>query len=143
MKSSKRTRATACLLLFLLAVPGCSRGGPQRAEVRGTVTFEQTPIESGSIAFVPIDGTQGPTAGGTIAGGAYRIARNEGPVVGRYRVEIRGVRKTGRRVASGEELDEPGELVDEVEMFVPPEYNSRSTLTADIHAGRNEVDFDL
>jgi hypothetical protein len=129
--------------LFLLTMAvGCGDEG-SRAEVHGTVTFEKQPVESGSIAFIPIDGTQGPATGGPIEGGAYRLARRDGPVIGPHRVEIRATRKTGQQILAGPGAENPSAMVDVVEMHVPAKYNSQSTLTAKIQAGVNKFDFDL
>ncbi len=131
------------LILPLATAFGCGGSGPPRGEVQGTVTFNGTPLESGSIAFTPIEGTKGPSTGGRISDGAYHIPENEGPVVGQHCVEIRATRPTGEQVKAGEGADDPEAMVDQVEMFIPAEYNSQSTLTAEIQAGTNELDFDL
>jgi hypothetical protein len=143
MNNRFRRRLALPLLLALQAIAGCGDAGPERAEVLGKVTFEGTPVASGSIAFIPAPGTTGPSVGGAINDGAYRIARSQGPVLGSYRVEIRATRKTGRQVAAGEGADDPAAMVDEVEMFIPEKYHSQSTLTADIQSGVNEFDFQL
>ena len=140
-------RFRSCLalpfLLALSAAAGCGDAGPERAEVLGKVTFEGTPVESGSIAFIPAQGTTGPSVGGGISGGAYRIARSDGPCLGPHRVEIRATRKTGRQVPAGEGASDPAAMIDEIEMFIPEKYHSKSTLTANIQSGTNECDFEL
>ncbi|NLF71749.1 MAG: hypothetical protein GX575_22185 [Candidatus Anammoximicrobium sp.] len=130
-------------LLTLCTAAGCGDAGHERAEVLGKVTFDGAPVESGSIALIPAQGTIGPSVGGAISGGAYRIARSEGPCLGPHRVEIRATRQTGRQVAAGEGASDPNAMIDEVEMFIPEKYHSNSTLTADIKAGVNEFNFDL
>lgn len=114
-----------------------------RAEVHGKVYFGGVPVESGSIAFVPVEGTLGPSVGGAIQGGEYRIPRNQGPLSGPYRVMILGTRKTGRKVREGEGSADFNALVDEVEMFIPQKYNIESSLKVDVKPGNNELDFEL
>ena len=131
------------LMLLLSTANGCGETGPDRAEVQGKVTFDGTLVESGTIGFVPIEGAVGPVTGGAISGGAYHLAESEGPVIGPHRVEIRATRKTGQQVKAGEGADDPDAMVDEIEMFIPANYNSQSTLTADVQPGANEFNFDL
>ncbi|TWU20081.1 hypothetical protein Pla52o_45950 [Novipirellula galeiformis] len=139
----------SCLVSLLLApllvvTIGCGGGdGLNRAEVRGKVSFEGAPVESGSIAFIPVEGTQAPSTGGAINQGEYHLARAVGPVVGEYRVEIRATRKTGRQVAAGEVARDPTAMIDEIEAFIPEKYNNRSDLTAEIQPDKNEIHFDL
>ena len=134
---------TLFLMLLLSLSLGCGASGPERTEVQGTVSFDGTPVESGSIAFIPSEGTVGPSTGGSIIAGTYHLASGEGPVIGPHRVEIRAMRNTGQQVKAGEGADDPEALVDDIEMFSPATFNSQSTLTADIQSGTNELDFDL
>lgn len=68
--------------LVLLTAVGC--GGPP--SVSGVVTYEDKPIEKGSISFSPADG-HGTPVGGMIRDGEYRI---ENAVTGKQRVAISG-----------------------------------------------------
>ncbi len=43
----------------------------------------------------------------------------------------------------GEGGEDFNALVDEVEMFIPRKYNVESSLTVEIEAGTNELNFDL
>jgi hypothetical protein len=63
-------------------------------------------------------------------------------VVGKNRVEIKGFRKTGRKMPDPMAFGTKT-LTDEIIQIVPPEYNSQSTLTREIKAGSNTLDFDL
>lgn len=130
-----------CSAIFLV---GCGDNGPtlNRAQVSGDVTVNGDPLEKGSIAFLPADGTQGPSVGGTIQEGHYLIPMEEGPVVGTYRVKIRATRKTGRTIEAGPPAP-PGTMVEEIEAFIPAKYNTKSALTAEIQPEANEVNYDL
>jgi hypothetical protein len=124
-------------LLLLPATFGC--GGPEnRAEVRGTVRLNGELLATGSISFVPAEGVNGPASGGLIADGKYRVARAMGVAVGKNRVSIRSVAKTGRKVAGLK-----GDSEDERRQVIPAKYNERTELICTIHPGSNEVDFDL
>ena len=65
-----------CLLLLV----GC--GGDRRQPLEGTVTLDGQPLGEGSISFVPLPGTAGPTAGANIAAGRFSIAADQGTFTG-------------------------------------------------------------
>ena len=106
--------AHAAGLIVALSLFGCDGDGLQRATVRGTVTVDGQPLQSGSIALLPQPGTKGPSVGGAIESGSYVLAGDSGPVRGSYRVEIRATRKTGRQVRNTMRPP-PDNLVDEIE----------------------------
>ena len=144
-----RVRFPIAALLLLTALFGCGGGasGPPRATVKGNVTFDGAPVEDGSIVFLPATGTKGPASGGTIRNGAYEIAKDAGPVPGKYRVEIRASRTTGTNVIKGAggatEGPSAGGEVTSVKMYIPKQYNAESKLVADIVADANTQDFPL
>lgn len=123
-------------LALLLTLVGCS-DGPRRAAVSGTVSVKGTPLERGVINFLPAAGSRGPGAGGPITDGHYSLEDANGAVLGPCRVEIRGFRKTGRKIAP------MGNPMDEEIQVVPIEFNDRSTLVREIKPGENILDFDL
>jgi hypothetical protein len=125
----------ALILVALLAV-GCSNG-PRRAAVSGTVRVDGKPLERGVINFLPVDGNRGPGAGGVIKDGAFDVKAADGPVVGNNRVEIRGFRKTGRKITVQRET------IDEEIQVVPAEFNDQSKLVREIHERENTLEFDL
>ena len=139
MRNRLQSRSVVLLCLAVAFVVGCT-GGSKRAAVKGRVTVDGQPVENGSISFVPADGTQGPSAGGVITAGEYDIAKADGPLIGPHRVRIIATRKTGRQVQA---FSGVGPMVDEEEMFIPPRYNTATTLTAEIVPKRNEIDFEL
>src|SRR5262245_44741406 len=85
------------VLLCLAFLPGC--GGTGQVEVEGTVTYDGQPVKAGAIAFVPAD-NQGLSSGGTILDGKYHIPASVGPKTGKYRVEIRWAKPTGKKFKS-------------------------------------------
>jgi hypothetical protein len=132
-------RIYARILVVVVLLAGCARGGPERASVSGRVYVDGQPLETGSINFVRADGT-GPTAGSAIEGGEFRVERSKGPLVGTNRVEIRGNRKSGRKVPNPMS---PKDMMDELVEAIPAEFNSKSTLTWEIQSGHNTRDFEV
>lgn len=127
------------LLPLLWACAGCGDG---RVTVRGEVTFDGQPVEKGVIAFEPADGA-GPMAGGEIRDGKYVLSGDSAVTPGEKIVRITGVRKTGRKVEAGPP-EPPGTMVEELERYIPRQYNSQTTLTCEVTAdGRNQHDFVL
>lgn len=121
---------------------GCSGKdtGPDRATISGSVTFNEQPLEKGTIEFIPTGNTNGPSSGGAIKDGKYDISE-KGPAPGSYKVLIRAIRKTGKLVDAGPQTG--GAKVEETEQYIPPQYNSKSTLKVNIKSGSNNQDFDL
>ena len=88
-------RLTCCALLVL-----CSGCGPTRTTegVRGEVSFDGRPLETGTIDFIPVEGTAGGSARSVIANGRYEVAAEHGLLAnGTYQVRVIGLRKTGRK----------------------------------------------
>jgi hypothetical protein len=108
--------------------------------VTGTVRLDNEPLSTGSIAWIPIEGTPGPGGGGAInKEGKYEIKRGLRP--GRYRVEIRSSRTLPRKVLNP---TVPSELVDEEVSVIPEQYNgTKSSLVREVGPGSNVLNFDL
>lgn len=145
---SRELVTTLTVWLLIVSACGCGRPpGPERAEIKGTVTLDGEPLEQGGLQLFPAEGTQGPTAGSQIVNGKYHVAREKGPVLGTYRVVITSVRKTGKKVPLGPESlsphAPPTAMVDDVEQYIPARYNKQSELRAEIESGTNEVNFQL
>src|SRR5262245_54352242 len=86
--------------LLALASAGCSRGnysGARRFPLTGKVTFDGQPVDWGSISFLPESGGTQRVAGGLIENGAYAVSEEQGANAGRHRVEIRWLKKTGKK----------------------------------------------
>src|SRR6266446_4970450 len=105
-----------CSAFFCLVLAGC--GSDNRGAVSGKVTLDGQPLKKASIAFIPMEGTQSPSSGGTIENGTYAIERAKGPMAGSYRVEIRAPTATGKKILAGSPAP-PGTMVDEVKEAVP------------------------
>jgi hypothetical protein len=107
--------------------------------VTGTVRLDNELLTTGSIAWIPIEGTPGPGGGGEINNeGKYEL---RGLRPGRYRVEIRSTRTLPGRQVMNPTI--PTELVDEEVSVIPEQYNTRSSLIREVGPGSTVFDFDL
>jgi hypothetical protein len=123
------------LIALAASIPGCSSSGA--AAVEGKVSYGGEPIDVGSIAFIPT-AEGGTKSGGLIDRGTYRIEAKVGPAPGPHRVEIRWAKATGQK-----RKNEFGEEIQRRQEGLPEKYHSQSTLTAEIKAGKNLIDFEL
>jgi len=126
--------------LFLM-IAGCSSQnyeGAQRFAVSGKVTVEGTPVDVGTISFLPA-GSEQRVAGGTIADGVYAVEEDMGPNGGPYKVEIHWHKKTGKQYMDRD----AGEMYDERKEGLPARYHTSTELTAEVTAKQTTFDFDL
>jgi hypothetical protein len=130
-----RVCGRSVVVLLGAAVFGCS--GDRRVGVEGTVTYAGEPIAVGSITFLPT-GEKGIKAGGLITDGRYKLEPQFGLNPGPHSVEIRWNKPTGKKYRN-----EFGEQFDQRAEGLPAKYHTNSTLTADIQAGHNVIDFHL
>jgi hypothetical protein len=114
-----------------LATQGCGDGGPKTYAVSGTVSLDGRPLPEGDIYFYPLDPNISADAGKINAGQfAFRTK------AGKKRVEIRA-----SRVIPGKQTPMGGPVRAE---FLPPRYNSQTTLTAEVLAkDANRFEFRL
>jgi len=135
-----RNRQKEALILVLLAGVGC---GPSSntVHVSGQVTFDGEPVEQGEITFRPVQGTEGPATGGVIKKGRYEVPANVGPQRGgAYRVEIIGLKASGRFIETG-----MGKPVPAFDHYIPTQFNTESTLEVVIPSDGSDCqqDFEL
>ncbi len=122
-------------LLVIAAASGC---GPRSMPVEGRVTLDGSPLPDARISFVMKD--QDPYVMGrgvTDASGHYTIHETTykaGLPEGAYQIRI----STYREPRPSADPPDPG-----ARELVPDCYNLRTTLTADITRGENELDFEL
>jgi hypothetical protein len=128
---------------IVLALTACgSKNAP--VHVWGDVTFDGEKVEAGTIEFNPIDGTKGPQTGGTIKAGRYDVSAGVGPLAGgTYLVRITATAKTGKTTPNP--VAPAGPPVEALTMYIPAEYNTKSTLRVTIppQASANKFDFAL
>jgi len=130
-----------------MALTGCGDSGPVRVPVQGTIRIGGEALKSGVIRFIPMEGTQGPSAVATVTDGDYALSAQDGPIEGNHRVEIEALNYLGF------ELDDEQAFVEQVEKKnrrrvpsnpVPEVYNRKSVLTAEVTLdGDHRFDFPL
>lgn len=135
---SVKFRLLCVLSVCSLVLAGCGDSGRERIE--GTVTLDGQLLEKGTINFLPLPGTQSPTAGAEIARGKFRIPARGGTFVGKFRVEITASRPSGKKVPDRW----TGQPIDAYEQFLPVKYNTKSELEIEAKAGAaNRFEFAL
>ena len=136
--TSCRNAVRACLLLGVgcLLSAGCGgQNGVSTKVIHGTVTVGGQTPETGRLRFVPIEGTPGPASTVKIVDGQYRIEARGGVPVGKHRVEVTALEKTGRQVTGSGPGGEPMQ-VDETIDLAPEQYvGAESPLTVEVIAG--------
>jgi len=147
------------LALIVLVSGGCGNQGTDdlpREPISGTVSYEGKPLANGTIQFQPASQAEGMAAGGMVVNGRFEIPRGEGPVPGKYKVQIDSLNETisvpvpePEAPASSDAAVLPGELkIPPKKMMkkrlIPPRYNSQTELTAEVKAGGpNRYEFNL
>lgn len=139
----KTTLKMSWLLCLCLALVGCHKRaypGTERFPLSGKVTYGGEAIDFGSVSFLPLGGgDEQRVSGGPIMNGAFSVPEEKGAHVGKYRIEVRWSKKTGKKV-----FDEmAGELVDERKEGIPPKFNKQSELTVEVPSPDNTYNFDL
>ncbi len=128
------------ILICAAAISGCGPSG-NHASIHGNVKLDGEPLASGSIRFVPAQGTPGGVTGGDIKDGRYEIGAAKGPAIGTNRVEIHAMRATGKRMSNP--MLPPGQTAEVFESAVAPRFNAQSTLEAVVKPGDNSADFEV
>lgn len=133
MLSSRLFVVLICLAVTLV---GCGQAGPKTGKLSGTVTLDGTPLESGSINFIPTDG-KGVTMGTKIVNGAYTLL----VPYGEKKVEVRAPKVTGQRLAYEGDPNSP--KVDIITELVPKRYNAETVLVMTVDSEEGEMNFPL
>ena len=130
---------------FLLLMLGCCflfacSNSPSPVAVSGTVSIDGQPLPSGKVVLEPI--TDGQRRDADVANGNFALPESEGVYPGQeFKVTIKAFRKTGRKYPNAN----MGASYEEVEQYLPEQYNSASTLQVTIspRAAQNHFEFDL
>ncbi|WP_139228475.1 carboxypeptidase-like regulatory domain-containing protein [Planctomicrobium piriforme] len=128
------------VLAVFAALAGCSpdrKGLPELAEVQGTVTLDGSALGDAVVEFVPLEAGRN-CSGKTTSSGQYRLAFTSdvaGAPPGEYQVRITSF-------FAKKEYNEKGIEIPFVEK-IPAKYNSKTTLTASVKSGKNEINFEL
>jgi hypothetical protein len=121
-------------LITLLALAGCG-AHDGTVEVKGTVTLDSAPLQTGAIRFVPVD-RKTKTAGGPITAGMYSVR----VPVGTMEVSISSPKIVGKKKL----YDTPDSReMDVTEEVLPARYNEETELRLEVPAGGVEKNWDL
>ncbi len=127
-----RTLRYACAIVVSLAIAGvCGCGGgdrPPLGTVHGKITLDGKPLPRASVGFTPKGGGHEST-GLTDDAGDYEL---------KYIRDVKGAKVGAHTVSVSTVHDRAGTTE-----TVPPRYNVKSTLQADVAAGDNVLNFDL
>lgn len=126
------------LLFVLLLGLGCE-GGSGRLPVSGDVTLKGKPLEEGIIEF----SSDTILTGAPILKGKYEIPEDQGLAPGEYKVSITA--GDGRTpIESPDGIPGPTGANIVSKDLVPPEYNSKSKIKANVtEAGPNVFDYQI
>jgi hypothetical protein len=114
---------------------GCSQSSDElpREAVSGTVTLDGEPLASGTIQFSSDGGAGSGTApggGSDVKDGQFSISRELGLVPGKYKVAINAAGKRNQA-----KTNEPGKRSGFAPELIPSQYNSKTTLSAEVKKG--------
>jgi hypothetical protein len=131
------------LAVLLVVAAGC--GGPKdphgRLPLSGTVTFQEQPLDAGTIEFLPLDPNNRFSARTMIAAGKFQVPREQGLPPGTYRVLITSPTQN----ESAEPVGPPGfKMPPLATERIPAQYNKDSKKTVEVKADvENSFDFDI
>jgi len=129
------------LVCSTLLISGCGSAvddAPETGTVTGVVTLDGAPLEEALVQFQPESGRT--SSGTTDSEGKYELD---------YTASLKGAKIGKHSVSITTFLAPEGNLEDkEVQKLVkkerlPDQYNKKTTLTADVEAGQNTINFDL
>ena len=83
--------------------------GPERFAVSGTVNLDCSPLDYGTISFIPTNESTQRVAGGEISAGAFSVAAPFGPNEGEYKVTVSSIRRDDSAGAIVDEDESPAE----------------------------------
>lgn len=131
---------TYCAILITICVAGCGKSSDGREAVSGSVTFNGAPLAQGTIEFTSVDGSQ--QSGGEISQGEYFVPAEQGLLPGKYVVRIYSTEEAASSAPPGPPGPEAATVRNR--QLIPPQYNTQSTLTAEVTAdGDNRFDFQI
>jgi hypothetical protein len=134
-------RPVCLAMVFVLAIStGCRQSGLSRKVAHGSVTCGGKKVARGTVRFVPIGNTPGPTTAALIVDGQYRADNRDGVPLGKHRVEISARRATGKKIQTPE-----GQTIDETAEVGSAVYaGAQSPLVAEVTAdGDGRFDFEI
>lgn len=136
-----KTVCRVCVVGFLtLGLWGCGGGSdtPPTGQVSGVVTLDEKPLEHAQLIFQPENGR--PSVAETDSDGNYELTytgSTSGALLGAHKVVITSaVEAFSDETGAGKDREARPELL-------PAKYNTKTTLTAEVKEGSNQIDFAL
>jgi len=134
---------------LLFAGCGPAVDTPDLGIVTGVVTMDGKPLANSVVTFNPETGR--PSFGTTDANGKYELSYlkgTKGVKVGKQTVRITtAVKETDAEAPLEETVNADGSVIPtnkkKEKEKIPAKYNKNTTLTADVEAGENTIDFKL
>ena len=123
-------------VILALAFVGCE-SGPRYFPVKGEVSFNGKPVESGLVHFESADGNSPSAKGGAILNGQYAAQLPPGEWI----VRITAIRVIGTRKVYEDAPDSP--IKEVTEQFLPKQFNTESDIRVKIDARRDDLHFKL
>lgn len=132
----KRMHAIGTVVILTFVFVGCE-SGPRYFPVKGEVSFNGKPVESGLVHFESADGNSPSAKGGAILDGQYAAQLPPGEWI----VRITATRVIGTRKVYEDAPDSP--IKEVTEQFLPKQFNTESDLRVKIDAKRDDLHFKL
>ena len=138
-----------CVALVSMSLAGCGTGGADGlVAVTGTVTYEGSPLEDGTVGFAPVDPTVGQPANGKITNGKFTMltsASSPGVVPGDYKVRIVSLDLDSVQGLPPGVAPNPNTPPPEPASLIPKKYGDPNTsgLTVTVSSGMSELNFEL
>jgi hypothetical protein len=134
--------ATLLALFCVLTACGCFAESNPRGAIEGEVMLPGgRPLPTGRIRFLPVEGTKGASVFAEIVDGKYSLDQARGPAVGKNRVEITALRKSGNKIPVPD--GPPDQFQDVEEQYLPAQYNVASQIFVEVSPGQNKKDLTL
>lgn len=133
MQSIVSKLVLSLMAVALFALAGCGASS-NTIKVEGAVTFDGQPVEKGEIIFTPANDA-GQSAASKIENGKYQCQVPPGT----HKVRITAYREVPGQV----DRSNPGVEVPVVEMYIPDQYNAKSTLEVTVNSSQAKHDFTL
>lgn len=120
------------IAVLVFGAAGCDTSG--KVHVQGTATWNGSPIEVGYVELQPIDGA-GQFASAEITNGKFTLQT----LPGTRRIKVTAQQKIGETEPT-ERIPVPEPILFQ---FIPPEFNSESTLEMEINASDPNLNIEL
>ena len=124
------------LLVFPTLLVACNGASDGRHAIKGRVLFEGKPLDQGLIEFHPVNGPPGPAAGSMVTTGRFAIPREQGLIVGVYKVVIRSAEPVALYTL-------PPMAPARKRERIAARYNDQSELTAEVTPGIGTCSFEF